>query len=92
MARGERLTELLKQPQYQPLPVEEQVAVIYAGVNGYTDELAVKQVVDFEKAFLGLLREKGKDVLELIRTRKLLDDEIEKKLKFLLDDCLNSFS
>src|SRR5690606_23590930 len=57
LQRGERLTELLKQPQYRPLPVEEQVCVIYAGVRGYLDKLPVSQVGDFERKLLVSLRE-----------------------------------
>ncbi len=68
--RGARLTELLKQPQFSPLKMEEQVVSIYAGVNGYLDPLPVSKVRDFEEGLLRLLREKHADLLETIRTRR----------------------
>jgi F-type H+-transporting ATPase subunit alpha len=92
LARGERLTELLKQPQYSPLPVEEQVAVIFAGVKGYTDGVAVKDIVRFEQQLLDVLREKGKEILSDIRTKKALDDAIEEKLHGLIGDFAKSFA
>ena len=90
--RGSRLTELLKQPQYQPMPVEEQVAAIYAGVKGYLDKLAVSAVSRFESEFLRLMRGKHKDVLEAIRTGKQLTPEIEGKLKSILDEFSKAFA
>ncbi|MCD7058269.1 F0F1 ATP synthase subunit alpha [Pelagibacterium xiamenense] len=83
--RGARLTELLKQPQFSPLKTEEQVAVIYAGVNGYLDDLPVSGVQPFEKALLGTLRSKHADLLEAIATEKALSDSIKEKLKAALD-------
>ena len=65
--RGARLTELLKQPQFSPLKMEEQVVVIYAGVNGYLDKLEVSQVRKFEDGLLGLVRAKHTDILEDVR-------------------------
>ena len=70
LARGARLTELLKQPQFSPLKTEEQVAVIFAGVNGYLDKLAVGDVGKFEQGLLAYMRSEGKDVLEAIRKEK----------------------
>ena len=92
LARGARLTELLKQPQYQPLAVEEQVAVIYAGVNGYTDSIGVSDVTRFEAQLLAAIREKGTDILNTIRDEKALSDDTEGKLKAFLDDFVKSFS
>jgi len=86
LQRGERLTELLKQPQYRPLPVEEQVCVIYAGVRGYLDKLPVSQVGDFERKLLVSLREQGHSILESIRTTGDLTAETEEKLKAMLED------
>src|SRR6201986_2191338 len=63
LARGERLTELLKQPQYQPVPVEEQVVSIFAGTKGYLDKIGVRDVGRFEKTMLTSMREKGADIL-----------------------------
>ena len=92
LARGARLTELLKQPQYQPLAVEEQVAVIYAGVNGYTDSIGVSDVTRFEAQLLAAIRDKGTDILNTIRDEKALSDNTEGKLKAFLDDFVKSFS
>ena len=92
LARGARLTELLKQPQYSPLSVEEQVAVIYSGVNGYTDEVAVGDVVRFERQFLDTIRDKGSDILTTIRTEKALSEETEGKLKAFLDVFVKTFA
>ena len=64
--RGRRLTEILKQPQYQPLTVEEQVVVIYAGVNGFLDSIDIKEVTNFEKDLLKSLNSNGKNILEII--------------------------
>ena len=88
LARGERLTELLKQPQFSPLKTEEQVDVIYAGTKGYLDKLPVSAVGKFEEEFLRHMRNEGKDILETIRSEKALSDETEKRLV----DTLDSFS
>jgi F-type H+-transporting ATPase subunit alpha len=90
--RGSRLTELLKQPQFSPLKMEEQVAVIYAGVNGYLDPLPLDRVRAFEDGLLGLLRGKHADILEAIRTSKDLSDETAAKLKGVVDGFAKSFS
>ncbi|MCX5494670.1 F0F1 ATP synthase subunit alpha [Kaistia dalseonensis] len=90
--RGARLTELLKQPQFSPLQVEEQVAVIFAGVNGYLDPLPVNKVGAFEAGLLALLRTEHKDLLEAIRTKRELNDEIRTKLKATLDAFAKNFA
>ena len=89
--RGARLTELLKQGQYSPLPVEEQVVSIFAGVNGYLDEIATTDVTRFEEQFLGEVRAKHGDVLATIRAEKKLSDETTDKLKAILDGFAKSF-
>jgi F-type H+-transporting ATPase subunit alpha len=81
LARGARLVEILKQPQYSPMPVEEQVAVIYAVTNGHLDEVPVKQVRQWERDCLAYLRAQAPKVLEGIRTKKALTDEITAELK-----------
>ncbi|MAR55970.1 MAG: F0F1 ATP synthase subunit alpha [Rickettsiales bacterium] len=81
LARGERLTELLKQPQYSPLQMEEQVCVIYAGVKGYLDDVPTSKIQEFEEALLRELRTNRKDLLSTIREQAKLDDEIEAKVK-----------
>jgi F-type H+-transporting ATPase subunit alpha len=90
--RGARLTELLKQPQYQPMPVEEQVAAIYTGVKGYLDMLPVNAVQRFAGDFLRLLRSKNQNLLDSIRTGKQLTPEIEATLKSILDEFSKSFA
>jgi F-type H+/Na+-transporting ATPase subunit alpha len=92
LARGARLTELLKQPQYSPLPVEEQVAVIYAGVKGYLDKVDVKNIGRFEHGLLGLLRDQGRPILDGIRTSKDLAPDVEEKLKALLTEYSRNFA
>jgi F-type H+-transporting ATPase subunit alpha len=87
LARGARLTELLKQPQYQPMPIEEQVASIYAGTNGFIDSVETKDVTRYEAAMLSYLRSDHKDVLKTIRDTKVLDDDTAAKLK----DALTAF-
>jgi F-type H+-transporting ATPase subunit alpha len=90
--RGARLTELLKQPQFSPLPVEEEVISLYAGVRGYLDKLALADVSRFEGELLRLMRSKHKDTLDLIRTQKQITPETEEKLKSILDEFLKSFA
>jgi F-type H+-transporting ATPase subunit alpha len=90
--RGARLTELLKQPQFSPMPIEEEVVAIYAGVKGYLDKLAVADVRRFETELLRSLRSKGKDILDAIRTQKALSPELEAKLKAALDDFAKAFA
>jgi len=90
--RGARLTELLKQPQFSPLKTEEQVTVIFAGVNGYLDKLAVNQVGKFEHGLLTLMRTDHQDVLETIRDQKQISDELKTKLKTILDSYAKTFS
>ena len=90
--RGKRLTELLKQGQYSPLPVEEQVVVIFAGVKGYVDKVAVADVTRFEEKLLAEIRAKGAAILEKIRTEKKLSDATETALKTLLDNFTKTFA
>ncbi|MER2265035.1 F0F1 ATP synthase subunit alpha [Methylobacterium oxalidis] len=90
--RGSRLTELLKQPQFSPLKMEEQVAVIYAGVNGYLDKLPVNKVRAFEDQLLSTLRSKHQDLLTGIRDSKDLSDENAGKLKSVVEGVSKSFS
>ncbi|MGF9756269.1 F0F1 ATP synthase subunit alpha [Microvirga sp. 0TCS3.31] len=90
--RGSRLTELLKQPQFSPLKMEEQVAVIYAGVNGYLDNLPLNRVRAFEDGLLSLLRGKHTDLLEAIRASKDLSSDSEAKLKDVVQNFAKSFS
>jgi F-type H+/Na+-transporting ATPase subunit alpha len=90
--RGSRLTELLKQPQYQPMPMAEEVASIYAGVNGYLDTLKIADIGRFEEGFLTELRASDDAILSSIQDTGQLDGDTEKKLKALLDKFLERFS
>jgi F-type H+-transporting ATPase subunit alpha len=92
LARGSRLTELLKQAQFSPLKMEEQVVVIYAGVNGYLDQFPVNKVRDFENGLLSLIRTKHNDILESIRTSLDLSSDTEKKLKDVVDGYAKTFA
>ena len=90
--RGARLTELLKQSQFSPLKMEEQVVVIYAGVNGYLDPLAVNRVKPFEEGLLTLLRTKNADILDDIRKTSDLTDATAAKLKSAVDGYAKTFA
>ena len=90
--RGARLTELLKQPQFAPLKPEEEVAVIFAGGQGYLDDLPVNQVGAFEKGLLGALRSRHADILTAIATEKALSDDLRAKLKSAIDGFKKTFS
>ena len=90
--RGARLTELLKQPQFSPLKMEEQVVVIYAGVNGYLDPLPVDRVRAFEQGLLALVRSKYGGILDAIRDSKDLDDATAAKLKDAVDGYAKTFA
>ena len=90
--RGARLTELLKQDQFSPLRVEEQVAVIYCGVNGYLDTLELADVGRFEDDFLRHMRDNHADILSTIASEKELSDETEGKLKDVVDGFAKAFA
>jgi F-type H+-transporting ATPase subunit alpha len=92
LARGERLTELLKQPQYSPMLVEEQVAVIFAGVKGYLDAIAVSDIGRFEMGLLDHLRSSEQALLDTIRDEKALSDKTEEKLGKAIAAFAKSFS
>jgi F-type H+-transporting ATPase subunit alpha len=92
LSRGSRLTELLKQPQFSPLSMEEQVCVIYAGVNGYLDPLPVDRVPGFEEGLLGVLHNQHGDILKTIRESGDLDDATAGKLKSVVDSYAKTFA
>lgn len=93
LARGERVTEILKQDQYQPMPVENQIAVIYAVSKGYTDDIEVSKIRAFEKEFLSYLAssEYKASVLEPLQTEGVLTDEVENALKTAIESFKVSF-
>ena len=90
--RGERLTELLKQPQFSPLQMEEQVVVIYAGTRGYLDDVNVRDVTRYEADLLSYLRNEKQDLLTKIRTDKELSKDIEAGIKDALDAFGKTFA
>ena len=92
LSRGERLTELLKQPQYSPMDVEEQVAVIFAGVKGYLDQIPTQKIGEFEQSLIQTLNAKGSNILESIRKDKSISDDTEKALKDTLDELVKNFA
>ena len=89
--RGARMTELLKQPQYQPMPTEEQVASIYAASRGFLDDIEVKDVLPFEAGMLEMLRNEKSDILADIRNRQKLDDDLEARLTAAIKEFKVSF-
>ena len=89
--RGERLVEILKQDQYKPFSVAEQVISIFSGVRGLLDDIAVKDIKKFEVSFLNCVNEKHKDVIESIEKEKKLDDAMEEKIKALVEEYKGLF-
>ena len=91
LARGARTVEVLKQPQYAPVPVERQVAIIYTVTNGFLDDVDVKQIRKWEKDFLDYLDSVHPDILNGIRTKKALDDDLSNKLKAAISSFKSMF-
>ena len=91
LARGERLTELLKQGQFSPLATEEQVILLYAGVNGYMDTIEVNQISEFEDQLMEIIKKDNANILDDIRSSNTLSDESENLLKKALDSFLDNF-
>ena len=92
LARGSRLTEILKQPQFSPVPVEEQVVSIFAGTRGYLDTIAVPDVVRFETSVLRELRSTHPELLAAIRSEQEISSEVEKQLSEFLDAFVRTFA
>ncbi len=92
LARGARLTQLLKQPQYSPLTSEEQVVVIFAGTRGYLDGVPVGKVSEYEGGLLAELRSRGAGILEQIKTKKALDAPLEGEISALLDSYTSDYA
>ena len=89
--RGARLTELLKQGQYQPMPIEEQVLVIFAGVNGYLDDLDKEKVGEFERFIVESFKKNQKKLIQSIKTKKSLDDQLTKDISSALESIKQEF-
>jgi F-type H+-transporting ATPase subunit alpha len=92
LARGARLTELLKQPQFKPVPVEEQVVVIFAGTRGYLDKIDTNRVGEFERRMLSEMKAARPDILDGIRTDREIKKPTEDKLVGFLDSFAKSFA
>ena len=86
LARGERTVEMLKQPQYAPMPVESQVVVIYAVTNGYLDDFPVGRVREWERDFLDYMAANKGDFMAALRAEQVLNEVLEGELKDTLDD------
>ncbi len=91
LTRGARLVEILKQGQYTPYPVERQVAILFAGTNGYLDEIPLPEVKRYEKEFLEMMDLKHKDIFDAISTSGELNQDNSVKLKQILDNFTNNF-
>jgi F-type H+-transporting ATPase subunit alpha len=91
LARGARLVEILKQDQYTPLPVEKQVLIVYAATNGFVDKYEVSQLRKYEEQLYSFFEAKKADVLETIRTKKVLDDDLKAKLNEALQEFDKAF-
>jgi F-type H+-transporting ATPase subunit alpha len=92
LERGQRMVEVLKQPPYQPLPIEKQVVIIYAGANGHLDDISASSVVKFEAELYPFIEAKYPEILEGIRSKQKIDDEVENKLKTALEEFKSQFS
>jgi F-type H+/Na+-transporting ATPase subunit alpha len=90
--RGARLTEVLKQDQYTPMPVEMQVCVVYSGVHGYLDRIAVADVTRYEQGLVSEVQANGGAILNAIRTEGALSEATESQLKSLLDSYTQAFA
>ena len=91
LERGRRLTEILKQPQYTPLSVEEQVIVIFAGVNGFLDQIEISDVTDFENELLSKLKTSGKEIISEIKKNQNISDELKPKIEDFLSNIVKKF-
>ena len=91
LAQGERIKEMLKQPQYQPMPVEYQVMIIYAVTKKYVIDVAVDRILDFQKGLFELIDTKYPQIPETIRTTKVLDEETEKALISAIEEFKKTF-
>ena len=91
LAQGARIQQMLKQPQYQPMPVENQIMIIYAATNKYLLDIEVEDILRFEQELLELVATKYPEIGESIRTNKVLDEETEQKLIAAIEQCKKTF-
>jgi len=90
--RGMRLTEVLKQPQYQPMPVEEQVALIWVATNGFLDNIPVDRVRSWERQYMDYLRNSGSGILATIKEKRALDDDLTALMRKTADEFARTIS
>lgn len=90
--RGQRLQEILKQPQYEPVPLEKEVVAIFAGTSGAADKIAIERMTDWETAMLRFMETSHSDILEEIRTKKALSDELRERLKVAIETFNSTWS
>jgi F-type H+-transporting ATPase subunit alpha len=90
--RGQRLTELLKQPQYSPMPVEQQVLGIWAGTKGFLDDIPLEDIKKFEQGLISFVENTRSSLLEKIRERKTIDKEIEEEMRAALTEFKERFT
>jgi F-type H+-transporting ATPase subunit alpha len=91
LERGRRLTEILKQPQYKPLKVEQQVIVIFAGVKGYLDKISVNDITKFETKLLEKIKTDGSNIIKQIEEKQSLNDDLEKEIHSFLEKLTDDF-
>lgn len=91
LERGKRMVELLKQDQYEPLPLEDQVAILFAGTQGHLDDIPVEAVRRFEKEFLGYMKERREDIRTELREQKAIDDSLRERLNTAIEDFKKGF-
>jgi len=89
---GKRMTELLRQNVYQPMPFEKQVAILYAGVNGYLDDIDVENIQEFESTFLEYVGTRHEKFFESLREGKELTEQLENELKKAIEDFKKTFN
>ncbi len=91
LTRGERLVEILKQPQYVPLPMEKQVTILYAGTKGHLDELPVNVLGDFEKELYEFVENKHPDIFSELKEKEAIDDSLDKKMSSAIGGFVTEF-
>jgi len=91
LARGQRLVELLKQPQFSPLPFSKQILIIFAGTGGFLDDLAVEQLLDFEKELYKFVETTNPGLLRTIMEKRVLDDDLKARMTSVINECKGQF-
>ncbi|MFQ5708331.1 MAG: F0F1 ATP synthase subunit alpha [bacterium] len=92
ITRGQRMVEILKQPQYQPLPVEKQIAIIFVGVNGFLDSIPIEQITRFEREYSQFLDSNYSELLKAIADKQELDDELRQKMTAVCEEFMKIFN